>query len=82
MRNAYRLLGIAVGLNVLSTFAMASDASVRAACMNDAKKFCGSAIDDTNARRACMAKYRSKFSKSCKVAVRKDQLEHMPKRPR
>jgi hypothetical protein len=86
MRNAYRLLGIAVGLNLLSTFAMshamASEASVRAACMNDAKKLCASAVDDANARRACMAKNKAKLSKGCKVAIRKDQMEHMPRRPR
>jgi hypothetical protein len=82
MKKAYRLAGLVMGLGVLSTFAMASDASVRAACMNDAKRLCRSVIDDTNGRRACMAKYKSKFSKSCKLALRKDVLEHMPRRPR
>jgi hypothetical protein len=82
MTHAYRVVVLVVGLSVLSTVAIASEASVRAACMNDAKKHCGSVIDDTNARRACMAKHKPKLSKRCKVAIRKDHMEHMPRRRR
>jgi DNA-binding ferritin-like protein (Dps family) len=73
---------VILGLVLFATAAMASDASVRSACMNDAKKFCGSVIEQDQARRSCMSKYRSKLSRSCRIAVRNDLREHLGPRPR
>jgi hypothetical protein len=44
-------------------------ASVRAACLNDAKKFCASVIQDDEARRRCMTEHRAELSDGCKAAV-------------
>jgi DNA-binding ferritin-like protein (Dps family) len=82
MINICRSVFVALGLVLFATAAMASDASVRSACMSDAKKFCGSVVDQDEARRSCMSKYRSKLSRRCKIAVRQDLREHMGPRPR
>jgi hypothetical protein len=82
MTNGYGLVGLVVAFSVLSAVATASEASVRAACKADANKYCGSVIEQTDARRTCMAENKSRLSKRCKVAIRKDHMEHMPRRPR
>ena len=40
----------------------ATSAAVRAACLNDAKKFCSSVIQDDEARRNCMKAHASELS--------------------
>ena len=47
----------------------APSAAVRAACLNDAKKFCSSVIQDDEARRNCMKAHTSELSAGCKEAV-------------
>jgi hypothetical protein len=47
----------------------APSAAVRAACLNDAKKFCSSVIQDDEARRNCMKAHASELSAGCKEAV-------------
>jgi len=75
MINAWRSVSVAIGLFVFTGAAVATESDVRNACMNDAKKFCGSVIDQTEARRACMTKNKGKLSRRCKVAIGKDVLE-------
>ena len=82
MIGTYQFSFAAVGLILLTTVALASESDVRNACMNDAKKFCGSAVDQAEARRACMTKYKSRLSRGCKVAIRKDVLQHAGPKPR
>jgi len=82
MINAWRSVSVAIGLFVFASAAVATESDVRNACMNDAKKFCGSVVDQTDARRACMTKNQSKLSRRCKIAIRKDTLEHAGPRPR
>jgi hypothetical protein len=47
----------------------APSAAVRAACLNDAKKFCNSVIQDDEARRTCMKAHAEELSPGCKQAV-------------
>ncbi len=79
--NALRSCAIAIGLFVFTSAAAAKEADVRSACLNDAKKLCGSVVDQTDARRACMTQNKSKLSRRCKLAIRKDAREHMGPRP-
>lgn len=41
----------------------------RPACLNDAKKFCASVIQDDDARRRCMREHAAELSEGCKAAV-------------
>jgi hypothetical protein len=47
----------------------APSASVRAACLNDAKKFCASVLQNDEARRRCMTEHTAELSEGCKAAV-------------
>jgi hypothetical protein len=47
----------------------APSAAVRAACLDDAKKFCSSVIHDDAARRSCMQSHDAELSAGCKAAV-------------
>ena len=82
MINICRSAFVALGLVMFATAAMASDAAVRAVCMEDAKKFCGSVIEQDAARRSCMSKYRSQLSGGCRIALRHDLRQHLGPRPR
>ena len=42
-----------------------------AACVDDAKKFCGSVINDREARRACMKSHAAQLSAGCREAQRR-----------
>lgn len=41
----------------------------RPACLNDAKKFCASVIQDEEARKRCMREHAADLSEGCKAAV-------------
>ena len=58
-----------VGLAAPTIGVAAPNAAVRAACLNDAKKFCSSVIQDDEARRNCMKAHTSELSAGCKEAV-------------
>ena len=58
-----------VGLAAPTIGVAAPNAAVRAACLNNAKKFCSSVIQDDEARRNCMKTHTSKLSAGCKEAV-------------
>jgi hypothetical protein len=62
------LIGAAVLLSSDHTGA-APGASVRAACLNDAKKFCASVIQNNEARRHCMVGHSAELSDGCKAAI-------------
>ena len=51
-----------VGLLAPTMGVAATSAAVRAACLNDAKKFCSSVIQDDEARRNCMKAHASELS--------------------
>src|SRR5690349_11691000 len=41
----------------------------RPACLNDAKKFCASVIQDEEARKRCMREHSSELSDGCRAAI-------------
>jgi hypothetical protein len=45
----------------------------RPACLNDAKKFCASVIQDEEARRRCMREHGAELSEGCKAAIAADR---------
>jgi hypothetical protein len=49
--------------------AAAPSAAVRAACLNDARKFCAPVIQNDEARRRCMAEHAAELSSGCKAAL-------------
>ena len=64
------LVAVVVCVGLVPTISdSAPSASVRAACLNDAKKFCVSVIHDDEARRRCMAEHTAELSDGCKAAV-------------
>ena len=65
------LVAVFVGVGFVSSNIgnAAPSASVRAACLNDAKKFCASVIHDDKARRRCMVEHNAELSDGCKAAV-------------
>jgi len=42
----------------------------RAACRDDAYRFCSAVIKDNGKRRACMAAHRSQLSPGCQASIR------------
>jgi hypothetical protein len=68
MRRLLVAVFICVGL-IPTNSDSAPSASVRAACLDDAKKFCASVIQDDAARRRCMTEHTAELSDGCKAAV-------------
>lgn len=48
-----------------------ANAAVRAACRNDATKYCGAVIKDAETRRACMKAHHADLSAACRAALAK-----------
>jgi hypothetical protein len=57
MRRLLVAVVVCVSLVPTTSDSAPPSASVRAACLTDAKKFCASVIQDDEARRRCMAAY-------------------------
>jgi len=56
----------------------APSAAVRAACLDDAKRYCGSVIQNDEARRACMRAHADELSAGCRAAVAAQQASGKP----
>jgi hypothetical protein len=69
MRVAVFAACLFVGLTAPTISIAAPNAAVRAACLNDVKKFCSSVVQDDEARRSCMKAHASELSAGCKEAV-------------
>jgi len=69
MRRLLVAVFVCVGLVPTNSDSAPPSASVRAACLNDAKKFCASVIQDDEARRRCMTEHTAELSDGCKAAV-------------